>query len=93
MQEAGAGTRRRSRGEIEKPADVAVPFTCPDGTQVLVKLRSKSVEGTDRTVADAKQCVRALAEAFESERTAAPKRAPTGEKSVDAVFRFWAYDS
>ncbi|MFN3548061.1 MAG: hypothetical protein ACK4U0_11285 [Mesorhizobium sp.] len=93
MQDVGATKRQGSHGEAEKPADVVVPFTCPDGTQVLVTLRSKSVERSDRMVTDAKQCVRALAEAFECERTAAAERAPAGEMPVDAVFRSWAYDS
>ena len=51
------------------------------------------MERSDCVVADAKQCVRALADAFEFERASASKRAPSGEMSVDAVFRSWAYDS
>ena len=93
MPEAGAVTRQRSHGEVGKPADVVVPFTCPDGTQVLVTFRAKPMERSDCVVADAKQCVRALADAFEFERASASKRAPSGEMSVDAVFRSWAYDS
>lgn len=93
MEERGTGGPRRGGIDDGKQADVVIPFNGPDGAQVLVTLRTMSAERSSCVVADAKQCVRALAEAFERERTAAaPERAP-GARLDDAVFRSWAYDS
>jgi len=88
--EAGASASSGIEAEQRDP----IPFTCLDGTQVLITFPSKLVWSSGCAVSDAKRCIRALAETFERERmAAAPNQAPTGEIPVDAVFRSWAYDS